>query len=98
MVSSYKRSWNLNHHDNDINYLPEDLNIIPINIEYGTKHFLGKIRNALGENITYPKEDTWDKIHGFELTYWKGLSLYNGGNSSYPNPVFNYAKNYLPKK
>jgi hypothetical protein len=96
-VSSYKKNWNLNYPDNDINYLPENLNIIPINVEFGTKHFLGKMRFALG-SIGYHNEDTWDKNHGFELTYWKGLSLYNNGNSSYPNPIFKNAKNYIPKK
>lgn len=96
-VDSYRDDWGLEYPNNDINYLPEDINIIPINIEYGTKHFLGKLRNALAGSIEYPKEDTWDKNHGFELSYWHGLRSYNN-SSKYPNPVFNFTKNYLPKK
>ncbi len=95
-VDSYRDDWNLEYSDNDINYLPEDINIIPINIEYGTKHFLGKLRNALGP-IKYLKSDTWNKDYGFELSYWNALKNYNN-SSKYPNPVFNYTKIYLPKK
>ena len=59
-----------------------------INLEYACKHFLGKLRNALGP-ITYPEEDTWiNKDYFLELAYWRALLYYNGGrDKSYPNPI-----------
>lgn len=97
-VDAYPNNWQLEYPNNDINYLPEDINIVPINIEYGTKHFLGKLRYALGGSITYPEEDTWEKDHFFESSYWLALYLYNNRNSEYPNITLEFAKNYLPKK
>ncbi len=83
--------------DNDDEFLPEYLNIPPLNVEWGSKHLLGKIRSkdVLG-SLAYLKEDTWPEAKGLELTYWKGLKIYNG-DEEYPNKVFSNVHKYLPE-
>jgi hypothetical protein len=90
--------YGYNYPNNDPEYRPEFIMIPDINIEYGCKHFLGKLRSkkALG-SVKYLEEDTWPREKAYELSYWRGLKLYNG-DSVYPNLVFNYAKKNLPKK
>ncbi len=96
-VNGFKNSLTIyNYPNNNENYLPESINIPDINIEWGTKHLLGKLREVLG-NLKYLEEDTWPKDKAFEKMYWEALRSYNGGYD-YPNGVFGFAKNYLPKK
>lgn len=96
-VTSYKK-WVYNYPNNDANFLPEYIMIPPINIVYGSKHFLGKLRDNLGP-VVYPDEDTWPWAQAFELSYWKAILGYNGGSEKkYPNMVFSHVKNNLPKK
>ncbi len=98
-VDAFIDSWGLEYPNNDAQYLPEYIMIPNMNIEYASKHFLGRLREVLPGSIVYPNEDTWPKEYGFELSIWKALLKYNGGSVlSYPNSVFNYAKNNLPKK
>lgn len=96
-VKSYKDKG-YNYPDNDPNFLPEYIMIPPINIVFGSKHFLGKLRDKLGP-VVYPNEDTWPIAQAFELSYWKAFLSYNGGREKeYPNWVFSHVKNNLPKK
>ena len=69
-----------------------------INIIYGSKHLLGKLRIELGP-ITYTDEDTWSREYALELSYWEAFSSYNGRRKKeYSNGVFNHVKNNLPNK
>ncbi len=96
-VSGFKNSLAIyNYPNNDENYLPESINIPDINIEWGTKHLLGKLRQVLG-SIKYLEEDTWPRNKAFDKMYWKALYSYNG-DIYYPNKVFGFAKSYLPQK
>jgi len=97
-ADAFKDNWGLEYPNDDEEFLPEYIMIPDINIEYASKHFLGKLRDkkVTGEMV-YPEEDTWPLQYAYELTYWRALKNYNGG-SIYPNSVFNYAKNNRPKK
>lgn len=96
-VASYK-NYGYNYPDNNSEYLPEYAMIPPINIEFGSKHLLGKLRDKLGP-VYYLEEDTWPRAQALELSYWKAFLSYNGGSDlEYPNSVFNHVKNNLPKK
>jgi hypothetical protein len=83
--------------DNNDEFLPEYINIPPINVEWGSKHLLGKIRSkkVLGA-LPYLKKDTWPEAKGLELTYWEGLFRYNG-KENYPNKIFSNVHKYLPE-
>ena len=95
-VRGFNDTWEYNYPDNNENYLPEYLMIPEINIEYASKHFLGKLRLVLGSEIF---EDTWPKDDALELSYWSGLLRYNGGaNINYPNSVMKFMRNYKPSK
>jgi hypothetical protein len=87
----YKK-WGYNYPDSSAQYLPEFINIHPIGLRYGILHFKGKLRFALGPIKIY--ESTWK--NGIEEYYWWSLKGYNG-SKEYPNPVFDFSKNYLPK-
>jgi len=97
-TNAFSDSWNVEYQNNNFDYLPEYLMLPDINIEYATKHFLGKLRNALG-TIVYPNEDTWSKTYALETSYWEALLGYNGGtDENYPNNVYSLVIDYLPKK
>ncbi len=78
---------------NNVDHLPEHINIPPINLRYGVLHLRGKIRKGL--RATLFTADTWPQ--GLEVGYWRGLKRYNGGDG-YPNPVFGFAQDYVPRK
>ncbi len=96
-VKSYL-NFEYNYPDNNENYLPEYAMIPSINILYGSKHLLGKLRDMLGP-VLYLQEDTWPKSQAFEISYWKAFLAYNGGShKKYPNSVFSHIRNNLPEK
>ncbi|HRP36596.1 MAG TPA: hypothetical protein PLS50_02190 [Candidatus Dojkabacteria bacterium] len=94
--SSIKTSYGYNYPDNDPDFLPEYIMIPTLNIQYASKHLLGKLRDNLGK-IKYPEEDTWSEKYAFELSYWNAFRCYNG-KYDYPNKVFTHIKDNLPKK
>ena len=84
--------WGYDYPDSSRKHLPEYINVPPIGLKYGILHFKGKLRFALGPIKIF--ESTWK--NGIEEYYWWGLKKYNG-SKKYPNPVFDFSKNYLPK-
>ena len=97
-VEAFNSSWELNYPNNNAQFLPEYLMIPDINIEYASKHYLGKLRLSLGSTV-YTREDTWPKDHALELSYWSGLLKYNGGkDKTYPNSILGFLDNYLPTR